>query len=1286
MSCDTPEQDGVIQIPDTLGLNFYNPLIEPPPPAPDNGRRIKLTWQVSRYYYDSTDGIRVRVVASDAALMPTKIFAYMMMPLVPGTPAKVGAFDHICSPVDLADYPEDAPIANSRPEWFRLNYVDVLLRSRAEVNAFIRDVAEDVQRLKATLDLNDDLLPGGTLWVGNPNQPPEVPVITVSEQPTNQTASGGAATFSVTASVTQSATLTYQWQRNPHGMTVFANISGATGASLVLSGLTNALNGGDTYRCVVSATGAAPVISNYVTLTVPAPDITISSQPSNQTASGGAATFAITASVTLGATLSYQWQRNPLGAGSFANITGATSASLVLSGLTNASNNGDTYKCVVSATDNATPVTSNVATLSVPVPGPLTSDLFIPVTTGGTITAITADCDGGGMFPSFDPDIQDYFVRQSASTGVAGLTLSVNGVDRTAEVTTDAAVNMCMYVTADAQEYFIKIIPATLPIATVVAKTSDYIPGYYLVVPSDGYAEGQHCVVYNQYGVPIWYTTSPSQPISLHTGYQRNRLVTNGWHNQDRYVLQLSENTLETVGTYNMLNPDSRDTNHVIDVHETMEIAAPIERRGNLIYVAYTNGFYIQEQTPEHTIEWEWWSIDSFSATDPEFFHANSVDVHPVTGNILVSCRTHGVVFCIDYQTKDVIWAIDTYGSLAAVTTQINPIKFLTPVNDEYSGIDGQHDARWHMDIVPITGGNDTVSIFDDRSDHGVGVANGVIYEIDLTGATAICRSRIKGASVVPFQGSYTVIKEANDSFTHTINYVTLTPRMIEYKGNVNGLGTQTQTFVLNFAESGGNPYEYRVVKARSDFFDVNVLRTTAGRDIVPVAPPGPPVLYTAPTENSNVTVVSHHSPFTTGGGSYYFDGTGYLRLAASPNWALGTGDFTIEWFQYQTTHDSYPRVFQVGRYQQGISIGCNFNLTGEFDVWTPGVSASGFDSFTVGDVTEAWQHFAIVRRNSELHVYKNGVQVGVMANSADVTNSTTDLYIGCEGVTPDTFFTGYITNFRLVKGVAVYTGDFTVPTSALTATAGANPYGGVNTQAIPADHTGLLLVPVPEPVPSEAFNFGGEVNDWTIESWIYPLQVENGSTYYLLFDNRLFFNSGFGLYLSNDPAAGAPPGALGIYDEHTGPGPFSAPVVNYNAWNHIAVVRSGTTITYYINGVNSGAGTFTCSPNTSGVIGVFTQKDISFGHGWLGYIDDFRITKTALYSGAYVLPPQEELTALPDTVLLLNFNADVSDSSPLADTITVYGVAPVIQSGVAKFGSSAYFTSAGYLSVTAGT
>jgi len=129
-------------------------------------RRIKLTWSVSRYYHNSTEGIRVRIETSDALAMPNKIFAYLLTPLQPGETERTGEFNHVCSPSDLEEYPEDAPLPNKRPEWFRLNYIDVVLRSRAEVYAFIRDTAEDVHQLKHELDRTDRVYPAGELWIG----------------------------------------------------------------------------------------------------------------------------------------------------------------------------------------------------------------------------------------------------------------------------------------------------------------------------------------------------------------------------------------------------------------------------------------------------------------------------------------------------------------------------------------------------------------------------------------------------------------------------------------------------------------------------------------------------------------------------------------------------------------------------------------------------------------------------------------------------------------------------------------------------------------------------------------------------------------------------------------------------------------------------------------------------------------------------------------------------------------------------------------------------------------
>jgi hypothetical protein len=55
---------------------------------------------------------------------------------------------------------------------------------------------------------------------------------------------------------------------------------------------------------------------------------------------------------------------------------------------------------------------------------------------------------------------------------------------------------------------------------------------------------------------------------------------------------------------------------------------------------------------------------------------------------------------------------------------------------------------------------------------------------------------------------------------------------------------------------------------------------------------------------------------------SFLGNATSYLRIPNVDAFDFGTGDFTIEWYQYQTDNNSYPRIFQVGNYPGGNTIG----------------------------------------------------------------------------------------------------------------------------------------------------------------------------------------------------------------------------------------------------------------------------------------------------------------------------------------------------------------------------
>ena len=98
-------------------------------------------------------------------------------------------------------------------------------------------------------------------------------IITISVQPTNQSTDDAiaAATFSVTAAIAPDlGVIVYQWQRQTATGTSWTNISGATSASLALTGLTTA-DSGRKYRVKLTSTaGAEEVISDTATLTVTA--------------------------------------------------------------------------------------------------------------------------------------------------------------------------------------------------------------------------------------------------------------------------------------------------------------------------------------------------------------------------------------------------------------------------------------------------------------------------------------------------------------------------------------------------------------------------------------------------------------------------------------------------------------------------------------------------------------------------------------------------------------------------------------------------------------------------------------------------------------------------------------------------------------------------------------------------------------------------------------------------------------------------------------------------------
>jgi hypothetical protein len=284
------------------------------------------------------------------------------------------------------------------------------------------------------------------------------PTITISVQPSNQTAVAGAATFSVTASATQNAELLYQWQRQAGGAGSWTNIATGLSATLSLADLSFAANNGDKYRVIITSgsagtggtavngwlpavvvelTPTATLTSGEATLTISAA-ISIIVQPQNVSLTNGtSATFAVSAT-TPGTGLSYQWQSSPDGT-NWTNIAGATSASYALSEVTETGYNGYRYRCIVSSSGYSD-ATSNAATLTV---APISVTTQPSSQTGqpvaGTTPNYSASFTSAASSPAGAPTIQwevstdggtnfsDLSGQTNSSLALTGLTSSDTG-------------------------------------------------------------------------------------------------------------------------------------------------------------------------------------------------------------------------------------------------------------------------------------------------------------------------------------------------------------------------------------------------------------------------------------------------------------------------------------------------------------------------------------------------------------------------------------------------------------------------------------------------------------------------------------------------------------------------------------------------------------------------------------------------------------------------------------------------------------------------------------------
>ena len=174
--------------------------------------------------------------------------------------------------------------------------------------------------------------------------------------------------------------------------------------------------------------------------------------------------------------------------------------------------------------------------------------------------------------------------------------------------------------------------------------------------------------------------------------------------------------------------------------------------------------------------------------------------------------------------------------------------------------------------------------------------------------------------------------------------------------------------------------------------------------------------------------------------GSVFFNATPNAGLQMlSSDFAFGTGDFTVEgWFWYSGDGATIASIFDsrtTDTNTNGFFVGVN--ASGKF--YTYGFRAgTGESAHNTIPPNSGWNHFAIVRSGNDGFRFLNGQQVGATEDMSSTNYTESGGTVG----QPSNVFSsalyrwkGYLSNIRVHKGEAIYTSNFTPPTTELKAT-----------------------------------------------------------------------------------------------------------------------------------------------------------------------------------------------------------------------------------------------------------
>lgn len=469
---------------------------------------------------------------------------------------------------------------------------------------------------------------------------------------------------------------------------------------------------------------------------------------------------------------------------------------------------------------------------------------------------------------------------------------------------------------------------------------------------------------------------------------------------------------------------------------------------------------------------------------------------------------------------------------------------------------------------------------------------------------------------------------------------------------------------------------------------------------------------------SGGVSLVTDNSRF--GGTSCYFDGTNdYISLPYISEYDPGSTDFTVEMWTFCTQYNSSYSSMLCGTFSYGSVEGGTSNAgwalsidqTYGYITFGWGNGGSWIPVLNLGALPlRVWCHLALCKVGNQYTIYLNGTSIGSTSYSTPITYTKTLFKIGA-GLNTSShtyFYYGYIDEFRITKGLARYTADFTPPIDKFSYFLPDNywnfdvllmRFNGANNSTVFVNETynrKKATVGGAAKISTTQSKFGGSSanfngtnsyitfpdsvdwyldSDFTIEFWIYATSVSPATSFGLLTQSTSA-NNEFSIAIDST-------GHIFIKRMVSGSAvtSTSTSVLVANTWTHVAICRIGTVVYHYTNGVASGSNTFTGNTDQSSQLAIgayWYGGSFQAGRYFGGYLDELRITKgVARYTSGFTVPNKEFYYPFNPywelDVMLMHFNGNSNGTvfdDECGNLVTTYG-SVVTSTTQSKFGNS---------------